>query len=133
VSIPSILLPVFVQVALIFALGFWMIFARDSRLNGGVDAGRADLAGDSFKNQFEIPVLFFALIPLAILTHKADYLFIVMEWIFVLSRLAHAAIHTTTNRQPARGAFWFVGVLTLLLMWLIFAIRILFPQTLSPL
>lgn len=132
-SIPSILLPVFVQAALIFALCFWMIYARNFRLNGGVDGERGTLAGDSFRNQFEIPVLFFVLIPLAILTHKADYLFIFMEWIFVLSRLAHMAIHTTSNRQPARGVAWLIGVLTLLLMWIIFAIRILFPTTFGPL
>ncbi len=106
-----------------------MIYAH----HRGAAPERWKLLGGSFSNQFEIPVLFFALVPLAILTRKADYLFIVMAWIFVLSRIVHAAIHTTSNRQPARGISWFVGVLTLLLMWIVFAIRVLFPPSVAPL
>lgn len=127
-SIPAILLPVFVQVGLIFALALSMIFARHGE-SPRANPERAKLAGDAFSNQFEIPVLFFALVPLAILTRKADHLFIIMEWIFVVSRLAHAAIHTTTNRQPARGVAWLLGVVTLLVMWIVFAVRILAAST----
>jgi hypothetical protein len=132
-SIQSILLPVFVQVALIFAIGFRMIYARNVKPGGAGDPEPGRLAGDSFRNQFEIPVLFFALIPLAILTRQAGYMFIVMEWIFVASRIVHAAIHTTSNRQPARGISWLVGVLILLAMWIIFALGVLFPPTVAPL
>ena len=128
-SIRSILLPVFVEVALIFTICFRMIYAHHS--GGGSE--RPKLLGDSFRNQFEVPVLFFALVPLAILTHKADYLFVVLSWIFVLSRIVHMAIHTTTNRQPARGTSWLVGVVTLLVMWVVFAFAVLFPPTLAPL
>ena len=81
----------------------------------------------------KIPVLFFALIPLAILTRQAGYLFVVLEWIFVLSRIAHAFVHVTSNRQPARGLLWIVGVATLLAMWIVFAIGILFPPSVAPL
>jgi hypothetical protein len=130
VSIQSILLPVFVQVALIFAICFRMVYARNAK-PGDPEPGR--LAGDSFRNQFEIPVLFFALVPLAILTRQAGYMFIVMEWIFVLSRIAHAFVHTTSNRQPTRGLLWLVGVATLLAMWIVFALRVLFPPTVAPL
>jgi hypothetical protein len=128
-SIRSILLPVFVEVALIFTICFRMIYAHHS----GSGSERPKLLGDSFRNQFEVPVLFFALVPLAILTHKADYLFVVLSWIFVLSRIVHMAIHTTTNRQPARGTSWLVGVVTLLVMWVVFAFAVLFPPTLTPL
>ncbi|MGO9673598.1 MAG: MAPEG family protein [Methylocella sp.] len=132
-SIQSILLPVFVQVALIFAICFRVVYARNAKLGGAGDPEPGRIAGDSLRNQFEIPVLFFALVPLAILTREAGYLFIVMEWIFVLSRIAHAFVHVTSNRQPARGLLWLVGVATLLAMWIIFALRILFPPTVSPL
>jgi hypothetical protein len=127
VSIQSILLPVFVEVALIFAIGFWIVYARNAKPGGGGDPDRGQLAGDSFRNQFEIPVLFFALIPLAILTHKADYLFVALAWAFVLSRISHALVHTTSNSQPARGILWLIGALTLLVMWVIFALGVLFP------
>ena len=40
--------------------------------------------GYSFQNQFELPVLFYVLTILAIITKHADILFVVMAWIFVL-------------------------------------------------
>jgi hypothetical protein len=144
-SIQSILLPIFVQVALIFAIGLGVAFVNrsPSRAGGrgqqeaalGNDARplRAKLLNDSFSNQFELPVLFFALAPLAILTRKADLLFVIMAWLFVLSRIGHAAVHTTSNRQPARGILWFAGVAILLLMWAIFALRTLFSPALGAL
>ena len=78
-----------------------------------------------FSNQFEIPVLFYVLVILAWITRQADLLFVVMAWIFVLSRLAHAYIHTTSNHVPTRFRVFAVGVLLLLLMWIVFAVRIL--------
>lgn len=122
-SLQSILAPVFAQAGLIFVLVFFMVAARHGRVAGGPE--RAKLVSDCFSNQFEIPVLFFALVPLAVLTRKADLLFVVMSWIFVVSRLAHAAIHTGSNRQPARGIAWLLGVATLLVMWAVFAVRVL--------
>lgn len=56
-----------------------------------------------------------------------------MSWIFVLSRIVHMVIHTGANTQPARGAAWLVGLVTLLLMWVIFAFAVLFPPALAPL
>jgi hypothetical protein len=52
-------------------------------------------------------------------------IFIVLAWIFVLSRLAHAWVHTTSNRISVRGPVFGLGLLVLLIMWLIFMIRIL--------
>ncbi len=52
-------------------------------------------------------------------------MFVVLSWIFVLSRLVHAFIHTTSNRVSRRFFAFTVGTLTLLIMWVIFALRIL--------
>ena len=127
--IQFILLPVFVQVGLTFALCATLVYAH----HRGADPGREKLISDSLSNQFEIPVLFFALIPLALLTRQADHLFVALEWIFVSSRIGHAFIHVTSNRQPTRGVFWGVGVVALVIMWIMFAARILFPPIVGPL
>ena len=71
------------------------------------------------------PVLFYVLTILAWITRHADYLFVVMAWIFVLSRLGQAFIHTTSNDVRVRGAVFGVGAIVLALMWLIFMFRIL--------
>jgi hypothetical protein len=48
-----------------------------------------------------------------------------MAWLFVLSRLVHAVIHTTTNYVPRRFCAFLFGVVVLLLMWVIFVARVL--------
>jgi hypothetical protein len=57
-----------------------------------------------------------------LLTRKADLVFVVLSWIFVLSRLVHAYIHVTSNRV-SRRFFAYSGTVTLLIMWRIFALR----------
>jgi hypothetical protein len=50
---------------------------------------------------------------------------VVLAWIFVLARLVHAYIHTGYNDVWQRGTAMGVASLTLLIMWVIFAVRIL--------
>jgi hypothetical protein len=86
---------------------------------------RVQQIGNSFQNQFEVPVVFYVLVGLVLVTKKADLFFVVMEWLFVATRSAHAYIHTTSNYVPLRGQFFLAGVIILFLMWGIFAVRIL--------
>jgi hypothetical protein len=136
-SIQMILLPVFVQVALTFGLLFWMAFARRASLTRGETKVR-DIAlrqsawpekptqiSNCYDSQFQIPVLFYVVVILAWIVKQADLLFVVMAWIFVLSRLVHATIHTTSNHVPSRFNAFAVGVFVLLLMWIILAVRVL--------
>ena len=136
-TIQMVLLPVFVQVALTFALVFWMASVRTGAVRRGETKIR-DIAlgqpnwntrtlqiGNCLTNQFQFPVLFYLLVILALFTKTADLLFVVMSWIFVLARLAHAYVHTTSNHVPTRFNVFAVGLLVLLLMWVIFAVKIL--------
>jgi hypothetical protein len=136
-TIQTILLPVFVQVALTFALLLWMAMSRTASVTRGEIKIRDIALGQSawpaqptqisncYNSQFQIPLLFYVLVILAWITKQADLIFVVMAWIFVVSRLAHAYIHTTSNHVPTRFRAFAVGVLVLLLMWIIFAVRIL--------
>jgi hypothetical protein len=69
--------------------------------------------------------LFYLLTVLAIMTRHADVVFVVMAWLFVVTRLVHAYIHTSTNYVPHRFNAFAAGVIVLLVMWIIFAVRIL--------
>lgn len=136
-SLQSVLLPVFVQVALTFGLLFLMAGRRFAAVRGNqvrrddVIAGqknwpdRAQWASNAFSNQFELPVLFLALVPLAILTRKADLLFVVLSWLFVAARVVQALAYVTSNRLPIRFTAFLVGAVSLLAMWLVFAAGIL--------
>lgn len=135
-TVPAILAPVFAQVALTFALLFWMGRVRVSSLQSGAvrmkDIALAQRAwpdrvtqiGNAYNNQFETPVLFYALVAFALVTRKADLLFVVMSWLFVVARLIHASIYTTSNVVKHRFGVFLVGTAILMLMWLIFAARI---------
>ncbi len=137
-SIPAVLAPLFVQVALTFALLFWMGARRVASIERGETRVERIALGErnwppqvqqianSFHNQFEIPVLSYLLTVLALIARKADLLFVLMAWLFVLSRIVHVWIHVTSNDLRLRFFAFGAGAGILLLMWLIFAIRILF-------
>ncbi|MGO4705450.1 MAPEG family protein [Microvirga sp. 2MCAF38] len=136
-SVTAVLLPVFVQVGLTFVLLFWMARSRIGALRAGelkvkdVALGernwptRAQQVSNCFQNQFETPVLFYALVAFALITRKADLVFVVLSWMWVASRIVHAGIHATTNRISPRFKAFAVGVVILLLMWIIFALRLI--------
>src|SRR3977135_1465303 len=132
-----VLLPVFVLVGLTFVLLLWMAGARRGALVGGetkirdIALGqpnwptRATQVGNCFANQFELPVLFYILIALALPLRHADLFIVLMSWVFVVTRFAHAGIFVTSNNVQQRSLAWFAGVLVLLAMWLYFALRTL--------
>jgi hypothetical protein len=136
-SAQMVLLPVFVLVGLTFALLLGMATARTRALKGR-ETSLKDIAlgqqnwperttqiGNCFSNQFEIPVLFYVLIALALPLRHADLVIVLLSWVFVVCRFAHAGIFVTSNNVQQRGAVWFAGVLVLFAMWLYFALRIL--------
>jgi hypothetical protein len=136
-SVQMVLLPVFVLVGLAFFLLLWMATARGQAVKGR-ETSLKDIAlgqpnwptkvaqiGDCFSNQFEIPVLFYALIAIALPLHKADLFIVLMSWVFVVTRLFHAGVFVTSNNVRHRGLVWFAGVLVLLAMWIYFALKIL--------
>lgn len=135
-SIAAVLSPVFALVALAFGLLVWMGLARW----GAVKAGEARSAGgstraiqwpkkaqavsDAFHNQLELPQLFYLLVVLALITRAADLAFVLMSWLFVGARYAHAFVHTGSNEVRLRFPLFLAGVVILAAMWLLFALRV---------
>jgi hypothetical protein len=115
---------VFVQVALTFALMIWMMSARTGSLKRGEEG--ATKVGNCVRSQFELPMLFYVLVAFALILHKADLIFAVLAWLFVLTRLVHAYIDTTSNRGPTRAQAFFAGAIILMVMWGYFAVQVLF-------
>ncbi len=136
-SVPMVLLPVFVLIGLTFALLLGMAGARRSALVGGqtkvrdIVMGqpnwptRAMQIGNCFRNQFELHVLFYILIAIALPLRHADLIIVLLSWVFVVTRFIHAGIFVTSNDLNQRSLAWFAGVLVLLAMWLYFALRIM--------
>ncbi|MCS0496313.1 MAPEG family protein [Ancylobacter sp. MQZ15Z-1] len=137
-SVPAILLPVFVQVALTFLVLVRLGSVRGAAIRAGqVEEARAVIddtawpvrvrqANNCLRNQFEFPVLFYVLVALALFTRQADLPFVVLAWLFVLSRIVHAWVHVTSNNIRLRFPAFAAGVVVLLVMWVLFAFGILF-------
>jgi hypothetical protein len=55
----------------------------------------------------------------------ADLVIVLLSWVFVVTRFAHAGIFVTSNNAQQSSMAWFAGVLVLFAMWLYFALKIL--------
>jgi hypothetical protein len=136
-AIQFVLLPLFVEVLLTFGLMLGMMYHRtgalqrrethfkDIALREPNWPVRAQQFAYAFSNQFELPVLFYVLTILSIITHHADLVFVVLAWIFVIFRVLQAAVHVTGNDVRYRGLYYFGSALALVAMWIIFIVRIL--------
>ena len=136
-SLPAVLLPLFVEVALTLGLGIWLAYLRGRDLRSRTVHPsnialrepnwplKTQLVGNCFSNQFELPVLFYVLTILEVVTRHADLIFLILAWVFVLTRIMHSVVHTTTNRIRFRGAWYGFGAVALVIAWVIFIVHIL--------
>jgi hypothetical protein len=136
-TIQAVLLPLFLEVILTFALLFWLARLHTRDFASGVTqpenvalrepnwSKQSLQVGYSYSNQFELPVLFYVLTILAWVTRHADFVFVVLAWIFVIFRYLQAYVHVTSNRVRLRGSFFIVSAIVLAIMWLIYIIEIL--------
>jgi hypothetical protein len=79
---------------------------------------RARLAAANFSNQFEMPVVFFGILMLAMEVAAATYLMAGLAWAFVATRVVHTLIHTGSNNVKQRAGIFALGCLILFAMWL---------------
>ena len=136
-SVMEVLLPVFVQVILTFFVVFVLALKRtslirarevrmkDIALREANWPDRARQYENNYLSQFELPVLFYALMILLLVTRQADIIQITLAWIFVVMRVAHAYVHLTTNDVRARGPLFGIGLLVLAIMWGLFMVSII--------
>jgi hypothetical protein len=128
----AILYPVFVQVLLTFVVYGLLAVSRAqaiSKMNRGrgnpdLALGRVEWPEDAVKraanqrNQFELPVLFYAVTAFSLIVAAADFLMVVLAWLFALTRILHAAIHIGPNKVRWRSPVFGLGVVILAIMWL---------------
>lgn len=133
----AILFPVFAQIGLTLAVAFAAFYARARALQGR-QVRIADIAldnanwpdhvrqlGNSYSNQFELPVIFYVLCLVASITSMADLFTLALAWAFVASRGVHALIHCTNNRVTRRGLAFLLGVILVGVMAIYLFLRLL--------
>jgi hypothetical protein len=137
----AVLAPLFVQVFITFVLMFGMVVTRrravmdkkvdpkDLLLRGGSNPWppKAAQFSDAYQNSLELPVVFYALVIVALVTKEADLVFVVLSWLFVFFRAVQAYIHTGTNVRKYRSLSFRAAALTCFAMfvWLVIHISLI--------
>jgi len=130
-SYSHIFWPVLAQVFLTLAM-FIVLGARKARAVKAGQVNRQQAALDSrvwpedvvkvsnnIANQFEVPVLFYVLCLVLYNINAAGTVAVVLAWLFVVSRYAHAYVHLGSNYVPVRMRLFMVGCVVLLAMLMV--------------
>ena len=133
----AILWPTFALVLLIFAVlvtlatqRFRHVRAHPPRAENIATATAAkayfepvEPPANNLANLFEMPVLYFALVPLLILFRHAGHFEVLLAWIYVALRLVHSLIHIGRGKVNARFLVYLASCAVLAAMWIAFAIH----------
>jgi hypothetical protein len=116
-----IFLPVIAQILLTMSVFIGLAVAKSKAAKSGeVNEERRALYDDAWpesviklnnniRNQFELPVLFYVLCVVLWALSTTSVIVHTLAWLFVVSRIVHAAIHTGSNFVPLRRKVFMLG------------------------
>jgi hypothetical protein len=121
------------MVLLTFVVGGRLLFVRVSemrakRLHPQAVATSIQMAArvenvqpaDNFRNLFETPVLFYALVAVALATAHVPPWLVAGAWVYVALRIVHSFIHCTYNKVMHRFAAFIASFAVVVACWLAF-------------
>lgn len=120
--------PVVAQIILTFIVySFLPIVKKRALENNEVDLVRRPLHDDAWpdsvlkitnnvRNQFESPVLFYALCFMLWALSSVNAVALSAAWLYVVLRVAHAIVHTGSNVVPIRKKVFMASTLVLMLL-----------------
>lgn len=131
-QILGILWPTFALVLVIFAVWLTLVWQRLGHMKrtppGAGDFASGDAAAryfepvampaDNLANLFEMPVLYFALVPLLIATRTAGDVQVTLAWVYVVLRGVHSIVHIGPRKVPLRFLAYFASCAVLAAMWI---------------
>lgn len=131
----AIFWPMIAQVALVYAVYLLIGMRRKKAVENGSatvsqfrenrdEPAESLYVRNNLANQFELPVLFYAVCLALFVTGGAGVAAVSLAWVFVLSRCGHAYVHVTSNRIRHRQPLFVLGFFALGAMWLLLALRL---------
>ena len=130
------LYPMFAMVLLTIAVGVLMVKQRyRAVMENGVSPAYFKLnrggrlpeylvrTTQHYDNLFETPLLFYAGVLSILVLQQTDWVYLLLGWLYVLSRLAHAYVHIVINRLKLRRRVFLVSVWLLVFIWLRLALE----------
>jgi len=125
------------MVLLTFLVGARMLYSRvqemrRKRLHPQMAATSQMLAGrlenvqaaDNFRNLFETPVLFYALVACAIAVSHVPPWLVIGAWCYFGLRVAHSLIHCTYNQVMHRLAIFALSFGLLVALWVVYVVAL---------
>ena len=85
---------------------------------GESEPAQSAQASRHFSNLFEAPTLYYAACLAAMIVHDHSNVLLLLAWLYVAARAAHAFVHMGGNRLRHRMRAYFAGWLVLVAMWL---------------
>lgn len=134
----ELIIPVFFQVMLTFGILFTLgilrfrsvsnrsVHPKDYVLMTDQDQWPVMIQrlGRSFHNQLEVPMLFYLLVMLMLVTEVQDGLLLNLAWLYVGLRYLHALIHIVYNKVIHRFTVFIISCGVLVAMWFLFIFEI---------
>lgn len=139
----NILWPTFALVALVLAVWLTLFAQRAAHMRrtppepgtmASPSAAQAyfepvAMPANNLANLFEMPVLYFALVPLLVIGSMASVLQVALAWAFVILRAAHSYAHIARKPVPARFMVYLASVIVLVAMWIGFFVDMVVSAT----
>ena len=118
----SLLLPMLAQIGWTFLLYAWLTVARQRAVRRGEVEYGSFARGEephevaritrNLANQFELPIIFYAVVVLLVATHSVTLTDVVAAWVFVAGRV----IHTLTDNVPLRGQVFLINFIAVVVL-----------------
>ena len=123
----SILWPLLAQIGWTFLLYVWLTVARAQAVARGevkyavFEFGREEppqvaRITRNLANQFELPVIFYAVVVLLVVIGRVSTIDVLAAWVFVAGRVIHTLVQTLTDDVPLRGRVFMVNFIALVVL-----------------
>jgi hypothetical protein len=118
----SILWPMLAHIGWVSMLYVWLTVARQRAVRSGeIDSSCFVLGRDeplevaritrNLANQFELPLIFYALVVLLVALGQVTLFDVIAAWVFIAGRVAHTLVQTLTDNVPLRGQVFTINFL----------------------
>jgi hypothetical protein len=115
----TLLYPMLAQIGWTFLLFTWLTVARLLAVKRrevefiafahGEEPHHIARITRNLANQFELPVIFYAVVVLLVATRNVTTIDLIAAWVFVAGRVIHSLVQTLTDNVPLRGQVFLIN------------------------
>jgi hypothetical protein len=126
-STVSILWPMLAHIGWVCMLYVWLTIARARAVRRGEITSSCFVLGReepldvaritrNLANQFEWPVVFYAVVVLLVALGRVTTVDLIAAWLFVAGRIIHTLVQTLTDNVPLRGQVFMINFVAVLVL-----------------